>query len=128
MKLARKKFGQIIRGAKKLGFLAAALGLYIVAGSPICCGAALTGSSSFSMSSAPGDAFKYDSGNTHLLSAIITKLTRMSALEYAKAKLFGPLEINWTDLLNGNTAVSVGNYWLSCTLNWDASFGARKSC
>ena len=32
----------------------------------------------------------------HLLSAIITKLTRISALEYAKAKLFGPLGINTT--------------------------------
>jgi len=46
------------------------------------------------MSSAPGDAFNYNSGNTHLLSAIITKLTGMSTLEYAKAKLFGPLGIN----------------------------------
>jgi CubicO group peptidase (beta-lactamase class C family) len=46
------------------------------------------------MSSAPGNTFNYDSGNPHLLSAIITKLTRMSALDYAKAKLFGPLGIN----------------------------------
>jgi CubicO group peptidase (beta-lactamase class C family) len=38
------------------------------------------------MSGAPGDAFDYNSGNTHLLSAIITKITGMSALEYAKAR------------------------------------------
>lgn len=43
------------------------------------------------MLSAPGDAFNYNSGNPHLLSAILAKLTGMSALEYAKAKLFGPL-------------------------------------
>jgi CubicO group peptidase (beta-lactamase class C family) len=45
------------------------------------------------MSSAPGDVFNYDTCNSHLLSAILTKLTGMSALEYAKAKLFGPLGI-----------------------------------
>jgi hypothetical protein len=46
------------------------------------------------MSSAPGDVFNYSNGNAHVLSAVITKLTGMSALEYAKAKLFGPLGIN----------------------------------
>jgi len=46
------------------------------------------------MSSAPGDVFNYSNGNAHLLSAILTKLTGMSVLEYAKAKLFGPLGIN----------------------------------
>ena len=49
------------------------------------------------MSNAPGDIFNYNSGNPHLLSAILTKLTRMSAEDYAKAKLFGPLGItDWT--------------------------------
>jgi len=43
------------------------------------------------MSSAPGDTFNYSDGNAQLLSAIITKLTGISALEYAKAKLFAPL-------------------------------------
>ena len=45
------------------------------------------------MWSAPGATFNYDSGNTHLLAAILTKITGMSALEYAKTKLFGPLGI-----------------------------------
>jgi CubicO group peptidase (beta-lactamase class C family) len=40
------------------------------------------------MSSAPGETFHYNSRNAHLLSAILTKLTGMSALEYAKANLF----------------------------------------
>jgi CubicO group peptidase (beta-lactamase class C family) len=49
------------------------------------------------MSNAPGDIFDYNSGNTHLLSAILTKLTGMSAEDYGKARLFGPLGIsNWT--------------------------------
>jgi len=41
----------------------------------------------------PGEVFYYDSGNPHLVSAIITKLTGMKASDYAAAKLFGPLGI-----------------------------------
>jgi CubicO group peptidase (beta-lactamase class C family) len=48
------------------------------------------------MAQPPGTAFEYDSGNTHLLSAIINKLTGGSALDYANAQLFLPLGI--TDL------------------------------
>ena len=47
------------------------------------------------MAQQPGTAFEYNSGNSHLLSAIINRLTG-SALDYAKAQLFGPLGI--TDL------------------------------
>lgn len=46
------------------------------------------------MSNAPGDIFNYNSGNPQLLSAILTKLTGMSAEDYAKARLFGPLGIS----------------------------------
>jgi CubicO group peptidase (beta-lactamase class C family) len=49
------------------------------------------------MSSTPGETFHYNSGNAHLLSAILTKLTGNSGQEYAKAKLFGPLGI--TDVI-----------------------------
>jgi CubicO group peptidase (beta-lactamase class C family) len=45
------------------------------------------------MSKTPGDTFNYNSGNSQLLSAIITKLTGMSARDYAKEKLFTPLGI-----------------------------------
>lgn len=45
------------------------------------------------MSTSPGEAFNYSNGDTHLLSAIITKITGSSAWEYAEAKLFGPLGI-----------------------------------
>ncbi len=62
------------------------------------------------MSSAPGDALNYNSGNTHLLSAIITKLTAMSALEYAKAKLFGPLGINDLSWRHDPQGLSNGGY------------------
>ena len=42
---------------------------------------------------APGTRFYYDSGNIHLLSAILTKVTGKSALDYARETLFGPLGI-----------------------------------
>ncbi len=60
------------------------------------------------MSSAPGETFYYNSGNAHLLSAIITKLTGMSALNYAKAKLFGPLGINDVFWRHDPQGISVG--------------------
>ncbi len=41
----------------------------------------------------PGTVFKYFSPGTHLLSAILTQATGMSALEFAKQNLFGPLDI-----------------------------------
>lgn len=46
------------------------------------------------MSTAPGTLFYYDSGNSHLLSAILTKVTGKSALAYARETLFGPLGID----------------------------------
>jgi hypothetical protein len=46
------------------------------------------------MAAAPGTLFYYDSGNSHLLSAILTKLTGKSALDYGREVLFGPLGID----------------------------------
>jgi CubicO group peptidase (beta-lactamase class C family) len=45
------------------------------------------------MTDAPGETFYYNSGNSHLLSAVITRLTGRSAEDFAKARLFGPLGI-----------------------------------
>jgi CubicO group peptidase (beta-lactamase class C family) len=45
------------------------------------------------MAEAPGTVFYYDSGNSQLLSAILTKVTGKSALDYARETLFGPLGI-----------------------------------
>jgi CubicO group peptidase (beta-lactamase class C family) len=64
------------------------------------------------MPSPPGDIFNYNSGNPHLLSAILTKLTGMSALEYAKAKLFSPLgisDVSWSFDAQG---ISTGGWGL----------------
>ena len=45
------------------------------------------------MAEAPGTVFYYDSGNSQLLSAILSKVTGKSALDYARETLFGPLGI-----------------------------------
>ena len=65
------------------------------------------------MSSAPGETFYYNSGNPHLLSAIITKITGMSALEYAKTKLFGLLGITDISWQHDPQGLSIGGYGLS---------------
>ena len=64
------------------------------------------------MWSAPGATFNYDSGNTHLLSAILTKITGMSALEYAKTKLFGPLGIKDVSWAQDPKNISIGGFGL----------------
>jgi CubicO group peptidase (beta-lactamase class C family) len=64
------------------------------------------------MSGVPGSTFNYNSGNPHLLSAIISKITGMSALEYAKAKLFGPLGITDVYWPHDPQGVSDGGYGL----------------
>jgi CubicO group peptidase (beta-lactamase class C family) len=44
--------------------------------------------------SKPGTEFAYSGASSHLLSAIVTETTGQSALDYARAKLFGPLGID----------------------------------
>ena len=46
------------------------------------------------MAAAPGTRFYYSSGNSHLLSAILSKVTGRSANDYARERLFGPLGID----------------------------------
>jgi CubicO group peptidase (beta-lactamase class C family) len=60
------------------------------------------------MSHAPGDLFYYNSGNPHLLSAITTKLTGMTAQEYANAKLFSPLGIAASTWRRDPQGLSIG--------------------
>jgi CubicO group peptidase (beta-lactamase class C family) len=60
------------------------------------------------MSNLPGEVFNYNSGNPHLLSAIITKLAGMSAWDYAKAKLFAPLGIGVSSWWHDSQGLSTG--------------------
>jgi CubicO group peptidase (beta-lactamase class C family) len=65
------------------------------------------------MPNAPGEVFYYNSGNAQVLSAILTKLTGTTALDYAKAKLFGPLgieDVYWRQDPQGNSCGGYGLY------------------
>jgi CubicO group peptidase (beta-lactamase class C family) len=71
----------------------------------------------------PGQAFTYNSGGSHLLSAILTKATGMSALQYAKRHLFEPLGFSaakWSE----RGGVSEGGTGLSLTGGDLVRFGA----
>lgn len=65
------------------------------------------------MSGAPGGIFNYNSGNPHLLSAILTRLTGLSASDYAKARLFGPLGISAWNWRRDPQGISTGGYGLA---------------
>jgi CubicO group peptidase (beta-lactamase class C family) len=65
------------------------------------------------MSNAPGDTFNYNSGNSQLLSAIITKLTGMDARDYAKTKLFAPLGISTANWLRDPQLLAIGGFGLA---------------
>ena len=65
------------------------------------------------MPNAPGEVFHYNSGNPHILSAILTKLTGMTASNYAKINLFGPLgieDVYWRQDPQGNSCGGYGLY------------------
>jgi CubicO group peptidase (beta-lactamase class C family) len=58
--------------------------------------------------SAPGTTFRYDSGSSDLLAAIVASVTGMPAAEYARRRLFKPLGINdaaWPDSHGGSGIV-----------------------
>jgi CubicO group peptidase (beta-lactamase class C family) len=64
------------------------------------------------MAHAPGETFYYSSGNSHLLSAIITRLTGKSAADYANEMLFGPLGIAPPSWGRDPQGVSTGGFGL----------------
>ena len=75
------------------------------------------------MAQAPGTGFVYCNGVSFLLSAILQKATGMTALDYAKKRLFGPLGI--TDVIWPETprGVSVGYGGILLTPHDMAKFG-----
>jgi CubicO group peptidase (beta-lactamase class C family) len=64
------------------------------------------------MAHAPGEFFYYDSGNPHLLSGILLKLTGTRAESYARAKLFGPLGIDNLFWRHDPQGISTGGFGL----------------
>jgi CubicO group peptidase (beta-lactamase class C family) len=64
------------------------------------------------MATAPGTRFYYSSGNSHLLSAILSKVTGRSANDYAREKLFGPLGIDDVQWQADPQGITVGGWGL----------------
>jgi CubicO group peptidase (beta-lactamase class C family) len=64
------------------------------------------------MAREPGASFEYNSGNPHVLSAILSKVTGRSAEDYAHDKLFGPLGIDDVLWRRDPQGVSTGGYGL----------------
>jgi CubicO group peptidase (beta-lactamase class C family) len=66
------------------------------------------------MANPPGDSFNYNSGNSHLLSAIIARLTGRDARDYAKEKLFAPLGISpYANWLRDPQLIAIGGFGLA---------------
>lgn len=75
------------------------------------------------MARMPGERFDYNSGGTHLLSAVIAKVAGMSTEDYAKSKLFGPLGITSWKWRRDPQGISIGGYGLSLHPHDMAKFG-----
>ena len=74
-------------------------------------------------SSTPGSFFNYNSGASHLLSAIVHQATGMTTLEFAKAHLFAPLGISNVVWRHDPSGIAVGGYGLQMTPRDMAKFG-----
>jgi CubicO group peptidase (beta-lactamase class C family) len=63
----------------------------------------------------PGTAFHYNSGNTHVLSAILQKTSGLSAYEFAQQHLFEPLGIDDTSWQEDILGISKGGWGMKMT-------------
>lgn len=69
------------------------------------------------MAAAPGAVFNYSTGNYHLLSAIVQQVAGMSALDYARQKLFGPLGISDVQWASDPQGITTGGMGLRLTVD-----------
>ena len=75
------------------------------------------------MEAAPGDLFTYNSGGTHVLSAVLQALTGRTLREFAQDRIFGPMGVeiaDWRESPQGETA---GGWGLTITPREMAKFG-----
>lgn len=71
----------------------------------------------------PGSIFLYNSAATYMLSAIITKVTGQTVLEYLTPRLFDPLEIVGMDWEADPDGISTGGWGLRLKTEDMAKFG-----
>lgn len=75
------------------------------------------------LESEPGSNFTYSSGLTHLMSAIITKTSGMSTLEFAEKHLFDPIGIKLKSWAQDPNGIYNGGAYLTITPRDMAKFG-----
>ena len=68
--------------------------------------------------SPPGDDFEYSNAGAHLVSANLQHPTGMSALAYARSRLFGPLDIPTRPAMHGVATLSRLGAWSSAGFAW----------
>jgi len=71
----------------------------------------------------PGDVFNYNSSTSHLLSVILSKSTKASALDYAKKNLFEPLGIQSAYWHQGPQGYHIGGFGLGLSARDLAKIG-----
>lgn len=71
----------------------------------------------------PGTTFNYNSGNTHLLAAILQQTTGMQPEDYARAKLFAPLGITHVTWDTDPNGLNIGGWGITMTPRDMAKFG-----
>lgn len=76
-----------------------------------------------SMVAKPGSRFAYDSMDTYLISAILTKVTRSTLFEYLKPRLFEPLHITKVNWEWSPEGISCGGWGLYLQPESMAKFG-----
>jgi len=75
------------------------------------------------MVSEPGKEFSYNSGCSHLMSAILQKTTGMNTLDYATSRLFEPLGITNVEWETDRNGIPFGGWGLELTPRDLAKFG-----
>jgi CubicO group peptidase (beta-lactamase class C family) len=71
----------------------------------------------------PGTHFKYNSPGTYMLSAIVTKVTGETVLDYLKPRLFSPLGIDNPEWGSSPQGITVGGWGLKIRTEDIAKFG-----
>lgn len=75
------------------------------------------------MSANPGDKFEYSTGLTHIMSAIITKTSGLSTMEFAKKHLFEPTGIELERWTKDSKGIYLGGCEMYMTPRDMAKFG-----
>lgn len=76
-----------------------------------------------SLVSVPGATYNYSSGNTHVVSAVLQKATRMSTCQFAHQYLFGPMGITAEHWGRDPRGIFSGGYNVYLTPREMAKFG-----